>query len=509
METIKIRLTVIVAVIAVFNLIPFSLQAQNNTNSAPMKSYFYLQPNVGLSQYFGDLNEKDYWCQTPQFGAGIVLGYQLNPVFSIRSQFMKTILHSEKTDVDRLLISDLWDGALHVTVNINEIFADYNDKRLLNFYLYSGAAISSFKSYLETIDPHLPYEQHDERQYTFALPIGAGASIRVSNAVSINLEYADRTVFNPTILDFTDGGNSNNDHYSYTSAGVQIKIGVKDTDEDGVRDKDDICPETPGKISLSGCPDKDNDNIADKDDACPDLAGISEFKGCPDTDGDNIPDTEDACPDAAGKKELNGCPDKDNDGIADRDDQCPDAAGKIEMAGCPDRDGDAIADIHDLCPDVKGLAQFSGCPDTDGDSIPDNKDTCPEVAGVPANNGCPEVVQESVVELLLQKTVFFGSDKSTVLNKSVNDMDEIAAYLIANPDVNISVAGFADNRESEEYNLRLSEKRSEAVINYLKKKGVDTSKIEKLYFGKDNPVADNSTAAGRALNRRVEIKITK
>jgi outer membrane protein OmpA-like peptidoglycan-associated protein len=96
-----------------------------------------------------------------------------------------------------------------------------------------------------------------------------------------------------------------------------------------------------------------------------------------------------------------------------------------------------------------------------------------------------------------------------VLNKSVNDLNEIAEYLKINAGVSVSVSGFADDRESEEYNLRLSEKRTEFVISYLKKKEVDTSKIEKLYFGKDNPVADNSTAAGRALNRRVEIKVTK
>lgn len=507
MEIIKIRIALILSLVVVFSAFPFFLQAQDHSDAVPMKSYFYVQPNVGLSQYFGDINAKDYWSQSPQLGAGIVAGYQLTPVFGFRGQFVKTVLYSKKTDVDRLLISDLWDGALHVTVNINEIFAAYNDKRLFNFYLYTGAGISSFKSYLETLEPHLPYEKYNERKYSFVLPIGAGASIRVSNAVSVNLEYADRTVFNPTLLDFTDGGNMNNDHYSYASAGVQIKLGVKDTDGDGVRDKDDKCPETFGKYQLAGCPDKDNDGIADKEDACPGVAGLAEFKGCPDTDGDGIPDKDDACPDKAGKKELNGCPDKDKDGIADKDDRCPDVAGLKELAGCPDRDGDGVADIDDLCPDVKGLAQFAGCPDTDGDGIPDNTDPCPDVAGVAANKGCPEVVKEIVV--LLQKTVLFGSDQSTVLTKSYSDLDEIAEYLKANPGVSVSVSGFADNRESEAYNLRLSEKRSESVIRFLNKKGADTSKIEKLYFGKDNPVADNSTAAGRALNRRVEIKITK
>ena len=370
-----------------------------------MKSYFYIQPNVGISQYFGDLNQKDYWSQTPQFGGGIIAGYQHNPVFGFRGQFMKTVLHSEMVDQNQQLISDLWDAAFHITININEIFTDYNDKRFLNFYLFSGGGVSSFQSFLEIKEPPAPLQNHEERQYSFFLPVGAGASFRLSNAVAVNLEYGDRTIFDPTKLDFTDGGNENNDHYSYASVGVQVKLGVKDTDGDGVRDKDDLCPAEPGKPALGGCPDKDNDGIADKDDLCPDISGLAEFKGCPDTDGDKIPDKEDACPSAAGKAELKGCPDKDADGIADKDDQCPDVAGRIEFGGCPDRDGDGIIDKDDACPDVKGLVQMQGCPDTDGDGIPDPKDKCPDVKGIAANNGCPEIAAGP----LFEKNVYFNS----------------------------------------------------------------------------------------------------
>ncbi len=72
MKTIKIMRQLLFAVFVVFTTIPFSLRAQNHTNIAPFKSYFYLQPNVGLSQYFGDINLKDYWNPTPQLGAGVV-----------------------------------------------------------------------------------------------------------------------------------------------------------------------------------------------------------------------------------------------------------------------------------------------------------------------------------------------------------------------------------------------------------------------------------------------------
>lgn len=110
---------------------------------------------------------------------------------------------------------------------------------------------------------------------------------------------------------------------------------VYDKDKDGIKDKEDICPEITGKPELMGCPDKDNDGIADKDDKCPDVAGKKELSGCPDKDNDGITDIEDECPDAAGLSELKGCPDKDNDGIADKNDKCPDAAGVKEYQGCP------------------------------------------------------------------------------------------------------------------------------------------------------------------------------
>ncbi len=503
MKNYQIRITLIVISIIALNLFSNSTWAQDTLKREKMKSYFYLQPNVGVSQYLGDINKPNFTNNQFQLGYGAVLGYQISPVFGVRGQFVKTTLKGERDDQNLRLTSDLWDAALHLTININEIFTDYNENRFVNFYLFGGGGISSFKSTLESITPEAIVNEHTEKQNEFFVPVGAGAAFRLSDNLAINLEYGDHIIFDSEALDFSDG-DKKNDHYSYASLGLQIKLRAKDTDKDGVKDKKDVCPEDAGKIELAGCPDKDNDGIADKDDACPEIAGKAEFKGCPDTDGDNIPDKDDACPALAGKADLNGCPDTDGDGIADKDDKCPDVAGRMEYNGCPDRDGDGIIDIEDSCPDVKGLSQFAGCPDTDGDGIPDNKDNCPEVFGVAANNGCPENKGP-----LAEKIVYFDSDGSIVINKYTIELNEIAAFMNENPDATISVAGHADDRESIDYNLRLSEKRADYVIQYLKKKGMKSTKIEKSFFGKSKPVADNTTAEGRALNRRVEIKITK
>ena len=83
--------------------------------------------------------------------------------------------------------------------------------------------------------------------------------------------------------------------------------------------------------------DRDKDGIKDKDDRCPDTPGLPEFQGCPDTDGDGIPDIDDACPTVAGPVENNGCPwpDTDGDGVLDKDDACPTVPGPVENNGCP------------------------------------------------------------------------------------------------------------------------------------------------------------------------------
>ena len=71
-------------------------------------------------------------------------------------------------------------------------------------------------------------------------------------------------------------------HYQH-SLGVVFKFGGKDTDGDGIYDKDDACPDVAGLKEFNGCPDSDGDGIKDSDDACPNVAGLAALNGCPDT----------------------------------------------------------------------------------------------------------------------------------------------------------------------------------------------------------------------------------
>jgi outer membrane protein OmpA-like peptidoglycan-associated protein len=493
-------LPIIVLTFVVLQLTSFNLYGQKNNVKHPFKDYLYLQPNIGLSQYFGSLNVKDFWNQNPKFAFGAALGYQISPIFGVRSQVMKTDLYSKRTDKNLELSSGLWDVALNLTISIRDIFEEYNEKRLLNFYLFGGLGYTFFNTTIQDISSGALANQNSG-QTDLIMPLGAGASYRINYHFSVNLEYGDRTVFNGTKFDFFDPGKNYNVHYSYASAGVQIRFGAEDSDGDGVKNKIDLCPDVPGKVELAGCPDADNDGIADKDDACPEVAGKPEFKGCPDSDGDGIIDSKDACPMVAGLKALNGCPDKDGDGIADKDDKCPDVYGKKEFAGCPDRDGDGIPDKDDACPDEKGLPQYKGCPDTDGDGIPDNLDKTPDVFG----DGSTTVSTE-IKKYQISNVVYFYFDKSVVIPRYTSVLDEVVTSLNEHPEVSVYVDGYTGSEGTTEYNLKLSDRRAEYVVNYLVKKGIAKERLVKRYFGIDNPVGDNKTSAGRALNRRVEIK---
>ena len=321
-----------------------------------------------------------------------------------------------------------------------------------------------------------------------------------------------------------------------TPRGVQVdSVGCPlDEDHDGVPDYLDHCLGTPaaaiGYVDSVGCAlDTDGDGVEDYKDKCPNTPkeayGMVDSVGCPiDTDGDGVPDYIDECPgtpkEAYGKVDAKGCPiDTDGDGVPDYLDQCPgtpaEAYGKVDEKGCPiDTDGDGVPDYIDECPGTpsaaRGHVDARGCElDTDGDGVPDYKDECPTVSGLKENKGCPELKRE--VRQLLQKAmqgIEFETGKATIKKKSYPLLNQIATIFNENKDYIVEVQGHTDNTGKYELNKSLSEKRANAVRDYLIAQGVDFQRLTAVGYGPDVPIADNKTKAGRAKNRRVEFKIT-
>ncbi len=233
-----------------------------------------------------------------------------------------------------------------------------------------------------------------------------------------------------------------------------------------------------------------------------------------DTDGDGITDNLDSCKTVPGVAKYNGCPvpDSDKDGINDDEDKCPTQPGLAKYQGCPipDTDGDGINDEVDRCPNQPGTAKYNGCPipDTDGDGVNDEVDKCPNQPGPARNNGCPEKAQimQSKVDTTAHQ-IFFATGKATLLAKSFKPLNALAALLKANTDLGMDIEGHTDNTGTDAINIKLSQQRAESVMKYLKSKGITTDRMTAKGYGSSLPKEDNSTAAGRAANRRVELKL--
>lgn len=297
-------------------------------------------------------------------------------------------------------------------------------------------------------------------------------------------------------------------HFQHLLGVAFLFGGNKDTDGDGIPNREDACPETPGIEEFNGCPDTDGDGIQDAEDACPELAGIAKFNGCPDTDGDGIQDAEDNCPELAGIEEFNGCPDTDGDGIQDSEDDCPELAGIARFNGCPDSDGDGLRDIDDQCPNQAGIPALKGCPDSDGDGVNDLEDKCPDVVGTIENEGCPNITEDEIKRLQeIGQTIFFSTNQSDIDSRNNRILEEVFNILMKYPTYLIEIGGHTDSVGSSESNQVLSEKRANSVVQFLIDKGLETSRITSKGYGEEVPVESNDTAAGRSVNRRVEFKL--
>jgi outer membrane protein OmpA-like peptidoglycan-associated protein len=275
-------------------------------------------------------------------------------------------------------------------------------------------------------------------------------------------------------------------------------------------------------VDAAGCPlDADRDGVSDARDRCPGSpAGQTvDAAGCvPDTDGDGVRDPQDRCPGTPAGTVVDsvGCsPDADRDGVADGADRCPatPADTPVDPAGCPlDSDGDGVVDPSDLCPGTPQGATVTsdGCAaDADGDGVYDGIDRCPATAAGARVDaiGCPALFAPGARSLVLE-AVTFATGTADLTPRARAALDGVAGSLIGNPSVTVEVAGHTDNTGRRATNLRLSQERAHAVRGYLVRKGVPAEQVTARGYGPDQPVGDNATAAGRAQNRRVELKRT-
>ncbi|MFY0577083.1 OmpA family protein [Cystobacter fuscus] len=230
------------------------------------------------------------------------------------------------------------------------------------------------------------------------------------------------------------------------------------------------------------------------------------------------------------------CPEQDDDGdsVANAQDRCPLEAGSVDNGGCPDSDsdGDGVVDRQDRCASEPGLPRYQGCPapDADGDGIADDEDACPQEAGVRANRGCPAQEEKPTeappaeppreeppprappseqTSLPTDHHVLFPVGESSLQEEEKRQLDAIADYLKAHPELSVRVEGHTDSTGPEELNVTLSQQRADMVREYLIQRGIAGSRLTAKGYGSSRPVADNSTPEGQRANRRVEFVTEK
>ena len=482
--------------------------------------------NIGLhggaTQYKGDLGSDFYKTDMAFYGMG---GISVSRY--IMSHFDLNFLATKGTFGYNRESGNFKRDVTTATLNFR--FNILNPESFLIPYVFVGGGVALFDKNLDVTEKKVDY---------IAPSFGGGLNLKLGKSVILNLQET----FMYSNADNRDGVEGDeNDMYLFHSLGLTFNFGKKkDADSDGISDHRDKCPDTPAGVAVDkdGCPlDKDGDEVADYMDTCPDVAGTKALSGCPDKDGDNIADKDDDCPDVKGLQAFNGCPDTDSDGIADKNDRCPEVAGLKALKGCPDADKDGVADIddkcantktgykvdamgcaidtdkdglvdeEDACPDKAGSLVFKGCPDTDGDGVSDKEDRCPAVKGTIANKGCPEMAKEDVKKITnIASKIFFETDSDKLKVASLAQLDELVLILKKYEAANLQIEGHADSQGADDYNLNLSQKRTESVKSYLMSKGIMESRLTAVGFGESKPVADNNTSLGRAKNRRVELK---
>lgn len=157
--------------------------------------------------------------------------------------------------------------------------------------------------------------------------------------------------------------------------------------------------------------------------------------------------------------------------------------------------------------DNDGLIDFpadKGCESLDDGDETDPAPKCAApVAGQPVTlEGC------AVGDTLVLRGVNFDFDKASLTVNAKALLDGVAEALASRPDIEVEIGGHTDGKGSDEYNLRLSDRRSKSVKDYLVKKSIRSSRMTTRGYGETMPVADNETDEGRELNRRVELKVT-
>ena len=380
-------------------------------------------------------------------------------------------------------------------------------------YVYMGVGMFS---YTRTIQDDQGWPNSDN-QASIHIPVGVGVEFAVSKSVAISLDLGARvmdhwtdnykagtqnfmgTDWYPTgrlgvNFYFGDSDDDDNDGDMLTN-GYEKSIGTDlnkaDTDGDALNDYEELAKYTTDPKAG----DTDGDGLNDGEEAI--TFHTSPLKA--DSDGDNLKDGDEI------RKHLTDPlkADTDADGLNDGDEVSQHKTDPVKA----DTDADGLNDGAEVLTHRTSPLKA----DTDGGSVNDAQEIAKGINPLDPADDIPKpaIQRIEVGKAIVLEGIVFKTGKSTIEPASEANLMDAFNALKDNPAIAVEIRGYTDNVGKIAGNKKLSLRRAEAVRSWLVMKGIDSRRIAVAGYGPENPIADNSTPEGRAMNRRIEFFRTK
>lgn len=377
------------------------------------------------------------------------------------------------------------------------------DAEAINPYFYVGAGLLNLSA--DKLPISVTPEKLDDSDWSAQFPFGIGTEIKLSDEflldLSVGASYTTTENLNSyKITDFND---------AWLNAGIGLLYAGEnlnsDKDQDGLTKREELELGTDPDN-----PDSDGDGLNDG-------AEMKQYNTDPknaDSDNDGLKDGEEALKYKTNPNKI----DTDDDGLNDYDELMKHKTDPLN----PDSDGDGLKDGEEInktntspfkadtdsdgLKDGEEVMKYKTDPlkaDTDGGTVFDGKEVANGTNPLDPSDDVPKAAVEKELSF---DNVHFAFNKFNLTKDAQKTLDVIYEALSKYSDAKISLSGHADAIGTEDYNLKLSEKRANTIKNYLVKKGLNESLLSVEWFGESKPVAPNDTDDGRAQNRRGEIK---
>lgn len=373
----------------------------------------------------------------------------------------------------------------------------------INPYLYAGAGLINVSA--DKKPTSISPAAISTKNWFAHFPLGVGTEIKLSEEILLDLSaggaYTSTENLNSfAIIDLNDAWFNVGAGITFTPESMssdkdmdgltkreELELGTDpynaDTDGDGLKDGTEVKQYNTDPKNV----DSDNDGLKDGEE-------VMNYKTNPnkaDTDGDGLSDYDELM--KYKTDPLNA--DTDGDGLNDGYEVNTSKTNPMKA----DTDGDGLKDGEEV-------NKYKTDPlkaDTDGGSVNDGKEVANGTNPLDPSDDIPKVAVEKDLSF---DNVYFGFDKKNLSKEAKATLDAVYAAINKYSNAKLSLSGHTDSIGSDNYNMKLSEKRANIVKDYLMKKGLGESIINVEWFGESKPAVPNKTAKDRAKNRRVEIK---